>query len=164
MRREAAIIKPFASVKQGRPYVEISVGKKPRVLLSLFERGATRKPATSGARRVAEPVVGGPARPEFRRPVTPEFKLRRLRFDRTSTGKRRAGVVATKTFLVPSVGIFQRIGEGAARAVYLFTTGKRLRPRLRFVKTAERVAQKWFREEMEREVINAIARARGKGL
>jgi len=164
IRREAAIIKPFASVKQGRPFAEISVGKKPRLLLSLFERGATRKPATSGARRVAEPVVGGPARPEFRRPVTPEFKLRRLRFDRTSTGKRRAGVTQTKTYLVPGVGIFQRLGAEAARAVYIFTSGKKLKPRLRFVKTAEQVAQKWFREELEREVVNAIARARGKGL
>lgn len=164
MAREAAVIKPFASVRQGRAYAEISVGQKPRLLLGLFERGAERRPTMPGAKRVAEPVVGGPARPEFRREVTPALRLRRLRFDRTKTGKRRAAVTATQTYLVPKVGIFQRLGAGAARAVYLFTSGKRLKPRLRWVKTAEAVAHKWFREEMEREVVNAIARARGKGL
>ena len=65
IQRQAAIIKPFANVKQGRPYAEISVGQKPRLLLSAFERGAERKPSTPSARRVAEPVIGGPARPRF---------------------------------------------------------------------------------------------------
>ena len=70
----------------------------------------------------------------------------------------------TKTYLVPSVGIFQRVNEGVSRAVYLFTRGKKLRPRLRFVETAEKEADRWFREEMEREVVNAIARAGGRGV
>jgi hypothetical protein len=35
---------------------------------------------------------------------------------------------------------------------------------LHFVETAEKEANRWFREEMEREVLNAIARARGEGL
>ena len=48
--------------------------------------------------------------------------------------------------------------------MYFFTRGKKLEPRLRFVETAEKEADKWFREEMEREVVNAIARARGSGL
>ncbi len=164
IRREAAKIKPFASVKQGRPYAEIAVGQKPRLLLSAFERGAVRKPFTPSARRVAEPVVGGPARPRFAGSVTPELRVGRLRFDRTKTGRRRAAVTRTKTYLVPRVGIFQRLGPAATRAVYLFTKGKKLAPRLRFVETAEKEADKWFREEMEREVINAIARARGRGV
>jgi len=164
IRREAAIIKPFASVKQGRAFAEISVGQKPRLLLSAFERGAMRKPATSAAKSVAEPVVGGPARSRFTQPVTPELRLRRLRFDRTKTGKRRAGVTRTRTYLVPEVGIFQRVGKEASRMVYIFTRGKRIKPRLRFVETARKEARRWFREEMQREVVNAIARARGKGL
>ena len=164
IRREAAIIKPFASVKQGRAYAEISVGQKPRLLLSAFERGAVRRPFTSAAQSVAEPVVGGPARPRFTQPVTPELRMRRLRFDRTKTGKRRAGVTRTRTYLVPEVGIFQRVGKEASRMVYIFTRGKRIKPRLRFVETARKEARRWFREEMQREVVNAIARARGKGL
>jgi len=59
MRREAAVIKAFANVHQGRAYAEIAVGQKPRLLLSAFERGAERKPFTPGARSVVEPVVGG---------------------------------------------------------------------------------------------------------
>ncbi len=47
--RQAAVIKPFANVKQGRPYAEIGVGQKPRLLLSAFERGGERKPFTPAA-------------------------------------------------------------------------------------------------------------------
>jgi hypothetical protein len=35
---------------------------------------------------------------------------------------------------------------------------------LHFVETAEKESQKWFKEEMEREVVDAIAHAKGKGL
>ena len=164
IRREAAIIKPFASVKQGRAYAEISVGQKPRLLLSAFERGAVRKPFTSAAKSVAEPVIGGPARLRFSESVPPELRMGRLRFDRTKSGKRRVGVTRTRTYLVPEVGIFQRVGKEASRMVYIFTRGKRIKPRLRFVETARKEARRWFREEMQREVVNAIARARGKGL
>ncbi|HEX5032359.1 MAG TPA: hypothetical protein VFX78_12985 [Candidatus Eisenbacteria bacterium] len=164
IRREAAIIKPFASVRQARAFAEIAVGQKPRLLLSAFERGAERKPFTPAARSVAEPVIGGPARPRFAQTVTPELRVGKLRFDRTKTGRRRAGVTRTKTYLVLKVGIFQRIGNATTRAVYLFTRGKKLAPRLHFIETAEKEADKWFREEMEREVVNAIARARGRGL
>ena len=164
IRREAAIIKPFASVRQGRAYAEIAVGQKPRLLLSAFERGAVRKPFTSAAKSVAEPVVGGPARPRFTESVPPELRMGRLRFDRTKTGKRRAGVTRTSTYLVPAVGIFQRVGKETSRMVYIFTRGKRIKPRLRFVETARKEARRWFREEMQREVVNAIARARGRGV
>ena len=164
IRREAAIIKPFASVRQARAFAEIAVGQKPRLLLSAFERGAERKPFTPAARSVAEPVVGGPARPQFSAQVTPELRVGKLRFDRTKTGRRRVGVTRTKTYLVPKVGIFQRIAKETTRAVYLFTRGKKVEPRLHFVETAEKEANKWFREEMEREVVNAITRARGRGL
>jgi len=164
IHREAAINKPFASVRQARAFAEIAVGQKPRLLLSAFERGAERKPFTPAARSVAEPVVGGPARPRFAQAVTPELRVGKLRFDRTKRGRRRAGVTRTQTYLVPKVGIFQRVGKEVTRAVYLFTRGKKIQPRLEFVETAEKEADKWFREEMEREVVNAIARARGRGV
>jgi hypothetical protein len=164
MRREAAVIKPFANVREARPYAEIAVGQKPRLLLSAFERGFEREPFTPGAQRVAEPVIGGPARPEFGDPVTPELRMGKLRFDRTKRGRRRAGVTSTKTYLIPQVGIFQRVSKEATRIVYFFSRGKKVKPRLEFVITAEKEGKKWFAEEMEREVLNAIARARGSGL
>jgi hypothetical protein len=164
IRREAAVIKPFANVREARPYAEIAVGQKPRLLLSAFERGFEREPFTAGAQRVAEPVIGGPARPQFPEQVASDLLMRKLRFDRTKRGRRRAGVTKTKTYLVPQVGIFQRVSKEATRIVYFFSRGKRIKPRLEFVVTAEKEGKKWFAEEMEREVVNAIARARGSGL
>ena len=70
----------------------------------------------------------------------------------------------TSTYLVPKVGIFQRISKESTRIVYFFSKGKKLEPRLHFVETAEKEAQRWFGEEMQREIVNAIARARGRGL
>jgi len=162
--REAAKISPFASVKQARAFAEIAVGQKPRLLLSLFERGAKREPVTPGATFVAEPVVGGPARPDFGAPVPPEFRMSRLRFDKTQTGKVRVAAKRTQTYLIPGVGIFQRLSGEASRAVYIFTRGKKLDPVLRFVVTVKRVAEKWLREEFEREVVKAIAHSRGEGI
>ena len=160
--RQAAVIKPFASVAHGRAYAEISVGQKPRLLLSAFERGGERRPLTPGARRVAEPVVGGPARPRFAGPVVPELRVGKLRFDLTKAGRRRASAVRTKTYLVPEVGIFQRTGPKMSRLVYAFTKGKKIAPRLRFVETAEQEAL-WFRDEIERETISSIVHNRRIG-
>lgn len=160
MLRQAAVIKPFASVSQRRPYADVSVGQKPRLLLSIFERGGERKPATPSARFVAVPVRGGPARPDFRKPVTPALYMRRLKFGRTKTGKRRAGVERTKTYLVPQLGIFQRLGQ-TARPVYLFVKGRRLKASLHWVQTAHKVANRWFKEEVKREVVKALARSGG---
>ena len=156
IKREAAKIKPFASVKQGRAFAEISVGQKPRLLLSQFERGALREPVTPGAQFVAEPVIGGPARPDFRQGVPPEFRMSRLRFDRTQTGKIRAAQRRSATYLVPQVGIFQRLAGEVSRAVYIFTRGKRIEPRLRFEQTVKYIADKWLARYFEREVDKAL--------
>ena len=166
VKRRVAVIKPFANVKRGIPFAEIGVNteKAPRLLLSAFERGAERKPVTPGAKLVAEPVVGGPARPQFASQVPMEYRVGKLRFDRTKRGKHRIGVTRTSTYLVPEVGIFQRISKEATRIVYFFSRGKKIKPTLHFVETAEKEAQRWFHEEMERETINAIARDRGRGL
>lgn len=163
MRRQAAVIKPFASVKQGRAFAEIAVGQKPRLLLSQYERGAVREPVTPGASFVAEPVIGGPARPSFADPVPAELRMKRLRFDPMKSGKRRKAVTESKTYLIPGLGIFQR-RQGESRMVYIFTRGKRLKPRLRWQRTAQAVSDKWFREEFEREVVKAVAHSRGGGL
>ena len=164
MWRQAAIIKPFANVRQRRAHAEIAVGQKPRLLLSRFELGGKREPFTPGAERVAIPVVGGPARPRFADPVPAEFRMRRLRFSRTKRGKVRAGVRRTRTYLVPTTGIFQRVGPGRleTRLVYYFAKVQTLEDRLDFAESATRLAARWFPEELQREAINAIARARGR--
>lgn len=173
MRREVAKIKPFASVRAARAFAEISVGQKDRLLLSAFERGAVREPVMEDAKRVAEPIdprkgKPSPARPTWQQNVLPELWRRRLNFDLTKRGKKRKAVRETRTYLIPALGIFQRIGPGpvkiATRAVYLFTKGKKLRPILKFKETGIKEAKKWFREEMQRETVNAIARSKGQGL
>jgi hypothetical protein len=94
--RQAAVIKPFASVREARPFAEISVGQKPRLLLSAFERGAKREPFTPGAKRVGAPVIGGAARPAFTGPIVPELMMKKLKVGRTKAGRRRVGVTRTK--------------------------------------------------------------------
>jgi len=164
IRREAAVVKPFANVRQGRPFGEIAVGQKPRLLLAEFEKGAERLPFTPGAQRWGAPIIAGPARPSFASKIVPQLDIRRLKFDLTKTGRRRKAVTETATYLIAKVGIFQRLGKNASRLVYFFSRGSRLKPRLHFVQIAEKEANRWFKEEMEREVVKAIQFSRGEGL
>lgn len=164
MRRMAAVIKPFASVKAVRPYAVIAVGEKPRLLLSKFERGAERRPATPGAHVLAVPVIGGPARPTFAEQVPQELQMKRLRFDRSKTGKVRAGAARTGTFLIPERGIFQRLSGQAPQVVYSFVRTMRIPKMLGWRTRAQALAKRWFPEYFEREVIKAIERSRGGGL
>lgn len=173
MRRQVAIIQPFASVTGGRSgvsraYAEIRIGHKKRLLLSKFERDEAvyyRTPFTAGAKATAEPVVGGPARPEFADPVPPAFRMKKLNFRLTKRGKRRVGITRTQTYLVPGVGVFQRTAAGpeGTRIVYYFDKNRKRIPKtLEFYETAIVTADEWFGEFMEREVINAIGRAGGR--
>lgn len=164
MGRMAAVIKPFASVKEARPYAVISVGEKPRLLLSKYERGAERRPATPGAHVLAVPVIGGPARPTFASSVPQELQMKRLRFDRTKTGKVRAGASKTGTFLIPERGIFQRLPGQDPQPVYSFVRTMRIPKMLGWRTRAQALAQRWFPEYFEREVIKAIERSKGGGL
>jgi len=167
MRRQVAIISPFASVSKSRAYAEIAVGDKPRLLLSQFERTtppATREPFTAGAKSVGEPVVGG-ARPTWPEQVPAELRMKKLNFNLTKRGKRRVGVTRTHVYLVPGTGIFQRTGKGPSgtRLIYFFDKNKKPIPKtLEFIDTAKATADEWFGELMEREVINAIGRAAGR--
>lgn len=81
----AGRIRPFASVGQGRPYAEIAVTGPTaeatrRTLLPMFEEGGVRRPFTKGARSVAVPLEGRPARPSIRGPVPPQFTFQGLKF------------------------------------------------------------------------------------
>lgn len=181
--RQAAIIK-FASVGKDRYEASISVGQKPRLLLSGFEKGAERRP-TKGGRTQAVPVTGGPARPSRQASVPDVYFFQSLQLRRvTSKGQRKrrqrtdVGLVAHetstgrvqfkgahRTFLLPSTarapegGVFQRVGPGRddIRLVYSFKSHvKPLDSRLRFIVTGRSVAAAVFPRELQRQVRNAF--------
>lgn len=157
--RQAAIIRPFASARQGRPYVEISVGKKPRLHLGTFEAGGNRPPAVG--QRVAVPLTGEAARPSFGQSVLPEFRISKL-FGR-GKGSRRSKQGKEHTYIVPGVGVFQR-HEETTQLIYVFERKVTLRPRLRFFSTAARVASARFRTHLQNETSAAVVRSGGRGL
>lgn len=87
----AARITTFPSVKRGIAFAEIEGGSLPRggdelssyrrLLYGGFEGGAERKPFTPGAKSVAVPRTGGPARPTARAPITPELTFAKMRLE-----------------------------------------------------------------------------------
>jgi hypothetical protein len=90
----AARIESFASVKQGRPYVDIVAGTAPRggsggkrILLGIFEQGGQRPRLGPGAKS-AIPLTGSPARPSRRAAVPADYTFRALAF-RPFQGARR---------------------------------------------------------------------------
>lgn len=74
---------------RGRVWVEASsVSSQRRLILPLFETGGTRQPMTSGAKHVAVPILGRPARPSIAQGVPPEFTFAALRLQAYSGGKK----------------------------------------------------------------------------
>lgn len=172
--RQAAVIQ-FASVGRAIPYADIYVGQKKNLLLAQFEVGGPRKPQTPGAKRVAVPVIGGPARPTFAHSVPSELLISKLHFTLTRPigappaagrrGKRSRKTIGETirfgrdhTFLVPSVGVFQRIGRNKSVLVYAFVDHEQLPKKLKFVETARAVTDRWFHELLEREITATLAR------
>ena len=186
----AARIRPFASVKDTRPYAEVSVGAssdsaKRTLLLSQFEAGGIRRPFTPGAKAVATPITGRPARPTIGSSVPKDYtfsglKLKAYRGGRRLSRKARAAAIAApgaqgavqwkgenRTFILPKAkgsplgGVFQRTGPkpGDIREIYEFRKGDPIDKRLRFVATARRIADVWFPRFLEQEVAQVLARA-----
>lgn len=169
--RQAAIIKPFASPRDGRPYVEISVGTPKRLLLSDYEEGGERLPF-KGRTYVAMPVIGGPARPTFSSPVPPEWRVQKLGL---RLRPRREGAKIRKTesrvpvrfglmgtYQIPTVGIFQRTSGrtrfGLGRPVYFFLRAERLDDRLEFLEIATKTSNRVFDAKLESEVDDVLIR------
>lgn len=137
---------PRPDIASGRMYQEIYVGQarpsgKSQLLLSEFEAGGTREPFAPGAKKVAVPVRGGPARPSAQSSVPQPYtfaglKLKKYRFDKRVRGSRgrkdlsfkqfgsatskagraqQSGVYfkgLQRTYEVPDVGVFQRFASG----------------------------------------------------
>lgn len=169
IERNVAVIKPFASVGQGRAFGEISVGQKKGLLLPGFEKGGPRRPFV-GTRAVAVPVA---ARPSQTANVPESLYISRLglrkqksvgRLRRSAGGIRggRPGLEGRLgTYSIPGVGIFQRIG-GVVRMLYVFVRNVRIKPVLRFVETVRAISDRNFAKFMREEVRKALAFARGR--
>jgi len=191
IEREAAIISPFP--KADTLFTRVRVGDKPRLLLSKFEAGAQRTGFVG--RNVAVPIIGA-ARPTRQSGIAPnltfsamklrEFqggkKLRRkargrhvrdfttfreygrLLFPESSPKSQWKG--ASRTYLVPGVGVFQRTGPGSTRLVWAFRPSVRIPATLGFVKRARVIAEREFPKDLRAQVIETLRYqiARGSGL
>jgi hypothetical protein len=137
----------FASVGKDVPFAEVYVDPtKQRVLLGLFEDGGTRDAAKG--QNVAVPITGEAARPSFGSLVVDAFTFTKLRF-KPRDGKHGGQTVyegKQGTFLIPGVGVFQRIGQKATELIYAFKKPMKLDKRLEFTKTAEQV----FKDKFEK--------------
>lgn len=183
IRREIAILKPFASVSQGRLYAELAIGDKPRLLLPALDKGGSRTGFVG--RNVAVPIIGG-ARPSFEEQIPRELqvaqlKIRAYKGDRKLRRRARGGHVREfgihgefgrlvppeqgsgiqwrgllGTYLVPEVGIFQRIGRGETRALYAFVPSVPIPDELNYAETVQGVADRNFARLLREQIVAAV--------
>ena len=158
-------IAKFSNAKQGVPFVEITIDKKQRVLLGIFEEGGERQPFKG--KDVAVPITGGEARPTEQSTIPDEFTFKKMSFKKHVTKEGKTQWKGENgTFLIPDVGVFKRTDQpqkterraksfvGRAGRVLqesklvkllykLMAPGqlKKLQPNLHFKDTAQRVMQ-----------------------
>lgn len=152
--RNRVKIKQFPSAKEGGLVAIIGIDEKVKgspLLLSVFEEGGAKNPIEGS--RVAIPLTGGKARPEFRKSVPASMRLDRLGLHSQINRKGKGGAVIgdKRTFLLPTkkgeYALFQR-GPGARtngpdkdiQPIYLFRNTVRLKKRLKFVRIARELA------------------------
>lgn len=182
--------RPYGEIAVG---TKLSTSKGGPVLFPLFESGGERKPVTPGATHVAAPLLGRPARPSIAAGVPPAFTIAGLKFRAFRGGKLQKRSNKTndtvfgefgrlrldrtteravqwkglqRTYIVSGAGIFQRIGPDRedTRMIYKFLKPFALDDRLDFVATVTRVANTWFREYLEREIIDTLKFAKPAAL
>lgn len=161
--RQIAIISPFPSVGQQRPFGEVRIGTPARLFLTRLEGGGDRP---QKFKNLAVPITGSPARPRFQDNVPAELWISKLKFKRPRRRKKVGREVLQGemgTFLVPNDGIFQRRGNTVVR-LYTFKRHIRLPSRLRWLAIARAVGPSTAREILQREAIEAIGRTGGSGL
>lgn len=152
----------FANVRANRPFAEIGVDNKQKLLLSLFEQGGQRSPFVG--KNVAVPITGQAARQNIDQSVRPDMTFQSLNFGFGAAGKvarTKTGRVSKKqpngsggyrfwqgqqrTFILahsaraPLGGVFQRVGpkRDDIRLIYSFKQNVRLRAALDFVSTTQ---------------------------
>lgn len=167
--RQIAVIKPFASASQSRYFAVVSVGVAQRLFLADLEAGGLRRP-TTGAKAIAAPITGTPARPSFSTAQSFPPLIRRLGFKPQPSGGRARGRrrAALQKILEGSLetwqtskGVFQRTGPHTVRALYLFIRAARLRPALRWVQTARAAIEATVPVAARREVDLAFKHSLG---
>jgi hypothetical protein len=126
------------------------------LLLGFLEEGGTKEP-TRGP-DIAIPLTGEAARPTFSSAVTTALRYTNLRFDNRKGRK--------KTFLIPNVGIFQRIAAGnspdATVLIYSFQPSAKLPQhihlRAAMVKVIGQRFNAIFSEEFTKEILKKAQR------
>lgn len=138
------------------------VGIDPRVqgsplLLGFFEEGEGGIKDPMHGAELAIPMTGGPARPAFPDPVLSAFRYTNLRFDERKGRKR--------TFIIPGVGVFERVKPQQSRhddsiaLVYLFRPSAPLRTRMELRRVMEEMVRlrfgPIFSEEFRNDILTA---------
>lgn len=131
------------------------VGIDPKVqgsplLLGFFEEGGTKEPQAGDA--IAIPITGSPARPGFQDAIKTALKYVNLHIQQ---GKGRQ-----RTFVVPGVGIFERIkpgnGPDATVLIYKFQGSAPLKKHMGIIAVMSNVVSTRFNaifwEEFEKEI------------
>jgi hypothetical protein len=167
----------FAKVQANRPYAEIGVDNRPRLLLSMFEQGGQRLPWVG--RNVAIPITGA-ARPSSAAAVRTDLTFAALNFKKAGVNaagrkalaarrakgirKRKLGgqyyywqgnqrtFILTSTRAAPLGGVFQRTGpkRDDIRMIYSFRSSVRIQAALNFVATTEQAFGQVFQEAFYR--------------
>lgn len=136
------------------------IGIDPKVqgsplILGFLEEGGTKEP--SQGPEIAIPITGEPARPTFPQSVTSALRYTRLQFNN------RKG--RQKTFLIPNVGVFQRVASGdspdATVLIYSFKPSAKLPQHIHLRNAMLEVIDKRFAaifdEEFTKEVLRKAA-------
>lgn len=127
------------------------------LILGFLEEGGEKQPLYGSD--LAIPITGEPARPTFAQSVLTKFRYKNLRFNANRKGR-------LKTFIVPNVGIFQRIAAGnspdATVLVYSFKASARLPKHIQLREAMLRVIGERFNpiftEEFTKEILKKAAR------
>lgn len=156
LERQAAVIKPFASVGQGRLFAEVSVGQRPKLLLSSYEEGAQRKPFKGKV--IAQPVTGNSARKSFKDPVSQQFTFKAMALKAKTVNGHKEYVGRNGTFTVPGVGVFRRFGSGKAGAelLYHYASSQKLPRKLGWRQAAQAISNKWLDENINRAFLRSL--------
>lgn len=163
MKRQIAVI-TFPKPKEGVVEARVRIGEKEGLFLSKLEKGFERAPVVG--KNVAVPVE---ARPSERAPIPQELYVKRLGLRRRgrSRGKKTPGPGSIRgrsgTYLIPEVGIFQRLGPGPSRLLYLLVDPFRVHARLNWIAVSKATIRRFFPGELRRQVVETIRFQRARG-
>lgn len=128
------------------------------LILSFLEEGGEKLPLHGDS--LAIPITGEAARPTFQQPVPTALRYTNLRFTAALKGRKR-------TYIVPGVGVFQRIAAGNAPGstvlIYSFKPSahlpKHIRLREAMLKIIGERFNPIFTEEFTKEILRKAARS-----